>query len=73
MYTISNIRKNSPAQLSGLQKGDIIISINNVSGYKYSLQDINALLKSEEGKWLNFEVERKSQLLKYKFQLKSIL
>ena len=73
IYTISNIRKDSPAQLSGLQKGDIIISINNVSGYRYSLQDINALLKSEEGKWLNFEVERKSQLLKYKFQLKSML
>ena len=73
VYTISNIRKNSPAELSGLQKGDIIISINNVTGYKYSLQEINNLLRSEEGKWLYFEIERDSKILKFKFQLKDIL
>ena len=73
VYTVSNIRKNSPAELSGLQKGDIIISINNVTGYKYSLQEINNLLRSEEGKWLYFEIERESKILKFKFQLKDLL
>jgi C-terminal processing protease CtpA/Prc len=73
IYSIANIRKNSPAESCGLKKGDIIISINNVMGYKYSLQEINEILKSEEGKWLYFEIERESQILKFKFQLKSIL
>jgi len=73
VYTIANIRKNAPADLCGLQKGDVIISINGVTGYKYSLQQINELLKSEEGKWLHFEIERNGQILKFKFQLKSIL
>lgn len=73
IYTISNIRKNSPAELSGLKKDDIVISINNVLGYKYSLQEINEILKSEEDKWLYFEIERDKQILKFKFQLKSIL
>ena len=73
IYSIANIRKNSPAELCGLKKGDIIISINKVIGYKYSLQEINEILKSEEGKWLYFEIERESQILKFKFQLKSIL
>ncbi|KAB1157714.1 aspartyl protease family protein [Flavobacterium luteum] len=73
IYSIATIRKNSPAELCGLKKGDIIISINGVLGYKYSLQEINEILKSEDGKWLNFEIERDSKILKFKFQLKSIL
>ena len=73
IYTIANIRKDSPAELCGLKKGDTIIRINNTLGYKYSLQEINDILKSEEGKWLHFEIERNNQILKFKFQLKSIL
>lgn len=73
IYTIATIRKNSPAELCGLKKGDLIITINKVSGYKYSLQEINEILKSEDGKWLNFEIERNSQILNFKFQLKNIL
>ena len=73
VYTISNVRAGSPAALCGLLKDDIIVSINNTVGYKYSLQSINQLLKSEDGKWIYIEIERNSQLLKFKFQLKSIL
>lgn len=73
IYTIANVRKDSPAERCGLRKGDVIISINKMMGYKYSLQEINEILKSEDGKWLSFEVERNSQILKFKFQLKSIL
>lgn len=73
IYTIANIRKDSPAELCGLKKGDTIIRINNTFGYKYSLEEINDILKSEEGKWLHFEIERNNQILKFKLQLKSIL
>ena len=73
VYTIANVRKNSPAAESGLQKGDVLISINGTIGYKYQLQEINALLKSEEGKWITMEVERNGKKLKFHFQLKSIL
>ncbi|MNX25444.1 PDZ domain (Also known as DHR or GLGF) [compost metagenome] len=73
VYQISNVRKDSPAANSGLQKGDIVISINNNKGYKYTLQEINSLLKSEEEKWITIEVERDSQILKFKFLLKDIL
>ena len=73
IYIISNVRKKSPADISGLQKGDLIVRINNVEAYKYSLDKINSLLKSEEEKWVTFEVERDSQLLKFKFQLLNVL
>ncbi len=73
IYLIANVRKNSPAAISGLQKGDIVIRINNSPAYKYSLHEINSLLKSEEEKWITFEVERQGQVLVFKFQLLNVL
>ncbi len=73
IYVIGNIRKDSPADVSGLKKGDVIVKINSKNGYNFTLQDINDLLKSEEGKTIKFEVERKTKSLKFEFQLKSML
>ncbi|RTY91852.1 PDZ domain-containing protein [Flavobacterium sp. GT3R68] len=73
IYSISNVRKDSPADLSGLKKGDVVISINKSPSYKYSLEQITALLKSEDGKTIEMEVERNNVLMKFKFQLKSML
>lgn len=73
IYGIANVRKNSPAAKAGLQKGDIIIKVNNNIPYKYSLQEINSLFKSEEDKWIAIEVERESQILKFQFKLDDIL
>ena len=73
IYTIVNVRKNSPAAVSGLQKGDIIVSINQKPGYEFTLEKIYSLMKSEEENWINFVVERDSQILKFKFQLLNVL
>ncbi len=73
IYSISSIRKNSPAAACGLKVGDQIVSIDNIEGYRYTLQSINNLFKSEDGKWLNFVIERDGKMLKFRFQLKSIL
>lgn len=73
IYIITNVRKKSPAAVSGLQKGDVIVKINDKHGYEFTLEKINSLLKSEEENWITFEVERDSQLLKFKFQLLNVL
>lgn len=73
VYEIINIRKQSAAEKCGLQKGDIITSINGERPYKYSLQQINQLLKSEEDKWITLEVERNSLILKFRFRLEDEL
>ena len=73
VYIIANVRKNSSAAVSGLQKGDVLVSVNRIPAYKYSLEKINSLLKTEDEKWITFEVERESQLLKFKFQLLNVL
>ena len=73
VYEIVNIRKHSAAEKCGLQKGDIIVRINNNLPYKYSLQQINSLLKSEEDIWITLEVERNSLILKFRFKLEDEL
>jgi hypothetical protein len=73
IYEIANIRKKSPGENSGLQKGDIIKTINGMKAYKYSLQKLNSFLRSTDEKWITIEVERNSQVFKFRFQLKDIL
>lgn len=73
IYIIGNIRKNSPAEKSGLKKDDIIVRVNKIPVYQYSLERLNSLLKSEEEKWMTFEVEREKQILEFKFKLLNML
>ena len=73
IYIISNVREDSPAAECGLKKEDIIVSINKKEAHLLSLQEINNLLKSEEGKLIKMEVQRGSQFLNFSFVLKSIL
>lgn len=73
VYEIANIRKKSPAAESGLQVGDVIITVNKAPAYRYSLQKINEIFKSEDDKWIYLEVERNNQILKFAFQLHDIL
>lgn len=73
MYVIAHIRKDSPADLCGLKKGDIIVSINSHGTDRYSLQEVNNLLKSQDGKKINFEIDRGNRRMEFTFYLKSIL
>ena len=73
IYIVANVRKKSPADLAGLKKEDVVIKINHLSGYYYTLQKINELLKSEEGKTIEFEIDRKGKIMTFKFELKILL
>ena len=73
IFKISSIRKNSPAEICGLKKGDLIMEINNNKIFNYTLQEINELLKSEEGKTINIKINRNNTDFEFKFQLKSLL
>lgn len=73
IYSISGIRKNSPAEKCGLQKGDILVSINGAQAYKYTLQQINDMLKTHEGKTMYFTVERNGKNQNFQFELQNEL
>jgi Txe/YoeB family toxin of Txe-Axe toxin-antitoxin module len=72
-YSILSVSKGSPAEIAGFKEGDVIIKINNEFTRDYTLQQIKDILKSEEGRTISLEVERKGKPYKAKFQLKSIL
>lgn len=69
IYEIANVRKNSAAAKCGLLVCDIIISVNKLPAYKFSLEKLNELFKSEDDKWIYLEVERGGKNLKFAFQL----
>jgi len=73
VYEIYSIRKNSLAEKAGLLEGDIIISINNKSAYRLTLQEINTLLKSNPGNHISISVSRNNQELEFRFRLEELL
>ena len=73
IFKVSNIRPNSPAEKAGLKIGDKITEIDNHNMQRMTIEKINKLLKSEEGKTITLEVVRNNKPIKIKFQLKKIL
>ncbi|RZJ31071.1 MAG: PDZ domain-containing protein [Flavobacterium sp.] len=73
LFSVSNVRKDSPAALCGIEKGDLLVSLNRTPCDRMTLQEINSILKSEEGKTIDVEVERHGIKMKFSFRLKSII
>lgn len=73
IFTITDIRENSPAYFAGLKKNDQILSINNSYHKDLELNDINILLQSREERKIRIKVLRDGQEIKTSFELKKIL
>lgn len=69
VFSVAGVRKDSPGALAGLQKDDLLIKINGKKTTDMTMQKIVDLMKSEEGKTIEMEIERKSRPLKIKFIL----
>lgn len=73
IYVITNIRKNSPADLAGLKKNDFIQKINNHNAYDFTLQQILELLKSDKDKIIEFVILRGQTELSIKLPITNLL
>lgn len=69
-YSIAGCRKNSPCDQAGLRKNDKIIKVNRKNAGSYTLQKLNNLLKQEDGKTIDFEIERNNEILRFTIVLK---
>ncbi len=72
IYTIADIRENSPAYFAGLKENDQILSLNNSNHQSLELNDINLLLQSKENKKIRITVLRGGEEYKTSFELKKI-
>lgn len=55
---VGQVRENSPASEVGLKEFDEIISINKIPTFIWELSEVIKLLRSEEGKEIEFEIRR---------------
>jgi len=72
IFTIADVRENSPAYFAGLQKNDQILSVNRSNHRSLELNDINLLLQSRENKKIRVKVLRNGEEIKTSFELKKI-
>ncbi len=73
IYVITNVRKDSPADLAGLQKNDLIQKINNHNAYDFTLQQILELLKSDKDKIIDLEILRGQKEISIKLPINNLL
>lgn len=69
---VSGIRAGSPADLAGLQEGDLILSINGKGIHNYKLQEITKMLNEKQGKEIRVLIERYNEDLHFSFVLKEV-
>jgi hypothetical protein len=72
IFTITDVRKNSPAYFAGLMENDQILEINNSNHKSLTLNDINLIFQSKEDKKINMKVLRNGEELKTSFYLKKV-
>ncbi|KQT20567.1 peptide-binding protein [Chryseobacterium sp. Leaf404] len=69
IFSVAGVRKDSPGALAGLQKDDLLIKINGKKTTDMTLQKIVDLMKSDEGRAIEMEIERKFKPMKIRFIL----
>jgi len=69
VFSISGVRKDSPADKSGFKKGDQVISINGNKTSDMTLEKIIELMKSDEGRNITMLIQRKDEKLTLSFAL----
>lgn len=72
IFTIAEIRENSPAYFAGLKENDQILTINSSNHRDLELNDINLLLQSKENKKIKIKVLREGEEFKTTFELKKV-
>ncbi|MCF6280023.1 MAG: aspartyl protease family protein [Flavobacteriaceae bacterium] len=73
LYSIFQVRKDSPAETVGIEVGDVLIKLNGIFVYNYSLQQLIEKFHGKKNRIIKLVVNRKGKQLKFEFKLKDIL
>jgi hypothetical protein len=72
LFEVVDVRENSPAYRAGIQVGDEILEVNNRPAYRYTLNEINELFYSKEGKTIRMKISRNGVQKQVRFDLKDL-
>ncbi len=72
-FIIDVVREGSQADLAGLQKNDILLEINGLKAFHFTLKKINRLFYDEDDTLIRLKIERQRRVLYKEFLLKSPL
>ena len=72
-FIIDTIREGSPADLSGLQKSDVLLEVNGLKTFHFTLKKINRHFYDEDDTLVELKVKRNGHVLNKEFLLKSPL
>lgn len=70
-FKIVDLRKNSPAEKSGLMTNDLLLSINGKSTINLKLQDIMGYFQADYGKTIRVTIDRDTKKMKFQFDLEN--
>lgn len=71
-FKVFRVATESPAAMAGIQKGDIIVAVNNQSSDRFTLSQIRDLFK-QKGKKLILKIQRGDQVHKITLILKKMI
>ncbi|HET8864461.1 MAG TPA: aspartyl protease family protein [Gracilimonas sp.] len=69
LYVVSDVRKGSPAETQGIQRGDVIRFINGEPTWELSLNEMLNYLQKDQGSRVLVGVERDTLYKKFRFKL----
>ncbi|MDO5971668.1 aspartyl protease family protein [Flavivirga aquimarina] len=71
-YVIVELRKNSPAEKTGLLVGDSVLSVNGKQAYQFKLQELIQMFYGNSGKLIKIVVSRNNIILAFEFKLEDL-
>lgn len=69
-FEVTEVREKSPANLGGIEPGDIIRTVNGINVELLDLNVVNGILNSKPGKRIRMEIVRKGQQFKKDIELR---
>jgi len=72
LFEVAAIRPGSPAAQAGVKVGDEILEVNRKPAYQYTLNDLNEMFYSKEGKMIRMKILRNGIEQQVRFELKDI-
>jgi hypothetical protein len=69
VFEITEVRKQSVADLAGVKPGDLIINVNGIPASSMTLNIINGFFNFKPGKRINLHLDRKGERIKKEFRL----